>query len=263
MEGNRKLLLSSLAIPFVWILSFKLTFMLPLSFSGEYKRFASGIVGTLLVLFITHQFSKLNKVSFREIGLNWEPETPKRILVGLLIGLTISIAMVSAIVCFTEVEIKRFQDANIPMACFMLLAFFPLAFMEEVAFRGFIFFKLEKIIGLRFTILITSILFAFYHDLSGATFTSQLLGPGIWGVVYGISAIWSKGLAVPTGIHAGANIVLAALGTKEDNFAIWMFDYPSEVTEMAQSHTEMVGLIIQLALLLFGIIMTEWYLRKK
>ncbi len=263
MKENNRIILSSLAVPLIWILSLKLIFLLPLSFPEDYKWFIGGAFGTLLALLITYQVSKFNKVSMNEIGLNWESKTPIRLLAGFLIGTAIACVMLLVIAHFTELEINRYENSNIPMAFFWMLAIIPLAFMEEVAFRGFVFFKLERIIGLRFTIIITSILFAYYHDLSGATFTSQLLGPGVWGIIYGVSAIWSKGLAVPTGIHTGANVVLASLGLKDSNYAIWMIDYQSEITENIQSHTEMIGLFGQLFLLLIGIFMTEWYLRRK
>lgn len=262
VKNNIIIILSSLAIPLLWVLSLKLTFILPLGFSEDYKWFIGGMFGTLLALLITYQVSKFNKVSMNQIGLNWESKTPKRLLVGFLIGLAIAVIMLFAIVNLTELEINRYENSNIPMALFWMLAIIPLAFMEEVIFRGFIFFKMEKIIGLRFTIILTSIFFAYYHDLSGETFTAQLFGPGIWGVIYGVSAIWTKGLAVPTGIHIGANIVLASLGLKDSNYAIWMIDYQTEITENTQSHTEMIGLFGQLILLLIGIFMTEWYLRR-
>jgi membrane protease YdiL (CAAX protease family) len=263
MKENRKLILSALAIPLIWILSLKLVFLLPLSFAIDFKWFIGGIIGTLLALLITVQFSKLNKVSMSQIGMNWESKTPFRLLVGIFIGTAIACIMLFSNVQSTDLEIKRYADSNIPMAFFWMLAIIPLAFMEEVAFRGFVFFKLKKIIGLRFTIIVTSILFAYYHDLSGASFITQLLGPGIWGVIYGVAAIWSKGLAVPTGIHIGANVVLASLGMKDSYYAIWMVGYSSEISESTQSHTEMIGIIVQLILLLFGIIMTELYLRKR
>lgn len=263
MKENNRIILSSLAVPLIWILSLKLSFLLPLSFPEDYKWFVGGVFGTLLALLITYQFSKFNKVSMNQIGLNWESKTLTRLLTGFLIGTAIASVMLFAIVHLTELEINRYENSNIPKAFFWMLAIFPLAFMEEVAFRGFVFFNLERIIGLRLTIIITSIIFAYYHDLSGATFTTQLLGPGVWGIIYGLSAIWSKGLAMPTGIHTGVNIVLASLGLKDSNYAIWMIDYQSEITESTQSHTEMIGLFGQLLLLLIGIFMTEWYLRRR
>lgn len=178
-------------------------------------------------------------------------------------GTALSCTMIFAIVHLTELEISRKEDSHIAMAFFWMLPIIPLAFMEEVAFRGFVFFNLEKIMGLRFTIIITSMIFAYYHDISGATFIYQLLGPGVWGIIYGISAIWSKGLAMPTGIHIAANFVLASLGMKDNNQAIWVIDYSSEVTEIVQSHTETIGIYVQVMLLLLGICMTEWYVRRR
>lgn len=263
IKKNNRIILSSLSVPLLWIISLKLIFILPFGFSEDYKWFIGGAFGTLLALLITYHVSKFNQVSMKQNGLNWESKTPSRLFVGLFIGSAIAGAMLFAIVNLTELEINRYENSNILMALFWMLAIIPLGFMEEVAFRGFVFFKLEEIIGLRFTILLTSILFAYYHDLSGATFTSQLLGPGVWGIIYGVSAIWSKGLAVPTGIHIGANIVLASLGLNDSNYAIWMIDYQYEITEKTQLHTEMIGLFGQLFLLLIGIFMTEWYLRRK
>lgn len=262
MKEQKKIILSAFAIPVIWILSLRLIFLLPITIPPDFKWFFSGILGTLLALFITRQFSKWNNVSMDQIGLNWEAKTPKRLLVGFLIGISIAMMMLFIVVQLTELEISRYEAANIPMAIFWMLAIIPLAFMEEVAFRGFIFFKLEPIIGLRFTIIITSIIFAYYHDMSGSTFFTQLLGPGIWGIIYGLSAIWSRGVAVPTGIHVGANVSLSILGMKDINRAIWMIDYPSDITESLQAHTEMVGLIVQLFLLFFGVLLTEWYLRQ-
>lgn len=263
MKAKNKIILSSLAVPIIWMLSLKLTFLLPISFLEDYKWFIGAATGTVLALLITYLFSKYSKVSFRQIGLQWDAKTPVRLVAGFLIGIVIACAMLFAIVQLTELELSNIENTDVLSALFWMLAIIPLAFMEEVAFRGYVFFNLEKILGLRLTLLITSILFAYYHDLSGATFTSQLLGPGVWGVIYGVSAIWSKGLAVPTGIHVGVNMVLASFGLKESYNAIWMINYPAEVAESTQAHTEMIGISAQLLLLLIGIFATEWYLRRK
>lgn len=263
MKDNKRIILSAFAIPLVWMFSLKLFFLLPISIPINLQWYIVGIIGTLLALFITAQVSKYNEVSLSEVGLNWTSQTPKRLFGGLVIGAAIASVMLLIIVQLTGLEVNKIEGANILIILFYLLAFLPMSFMEEVAFRGFVFFKLEKIIGLRSALIITSVLFAYYHDASGATFIQQLLGPGIWGIIYGFSAIWSKGLALPTGIHAGVNMVLASLGLKESFYAIGMVDYPSEVTESIKAHTEMVGLSTQLVLLIIGILITEWYLRRR
>jgi len=106
-----------------------------------------------------------------------------------------------------------------------------------------------------------AILFAYYHDTSGATLHWQLLGPGIWGIVYGIYAVTSKGISMPTGIHMAANIVLALLGTKDSVYAIWNLELVAPNMEAAESHANTVGIFLQIALLIFAIILTEHHIR--
>lgn len=263
MKKKYKIILTSLAIPLSWILSLKLFFMLPISFPEDFKWFVGGTVGTLLAILITYLFSRYSKLSIRQIGLHWESKTPIRLFIGFLIGSLIALVMLWTILQLTDLEATRIENKDVLMAFFWMLALIPLAFMEEVAFRGLVLFNLEKTIGLRISLIVTSILFTYYHDLSGATFISQLLGPGVWGVIYGLSAIWSKGLAVPTGIHAGANMILASFGLKDSNYAIWMIDFSSAPSENTQSFTEMVGWNVQFFLLFIAIVLTEWYIRRR
>lgn len=260
-----KSILSAIALPLLWILAIKVFATLPFPPLGNYKWFIMGIICSLLAWGITHLFLKFDGLSFSQIGLKWESDTLKKFFLGCSIGVGIAIVMLGIVVLFTDLTIERNVAAINPLAMFWLLMFLPLSFMEELAFRGYTFIKLNKILGLRLTLIITSILFAYYHDATGATFMTQLLGPGIWGIIYGITAIWSDGIALPTGLHAAVNVVLAFFGMKSDRYqhAIWEIDFPTEVTDAMVAHTEMIGLSVQFLLLAFGIFLTEWYLRKR
>jgi hypothetical protein len=108
-----------------------------------------------------------------------------------------------------------------------------------------------------------AILFAWYHDFTGVTLLNQLLGPGTWALIYGVSAVWSKGLAFPTGLHMAINVVLALVGQKDSRHAIWNLEYTTEITPVLRAQTEHIGLIMQLCILLIGIILTEYFRRKK
>ncbi len=258
-----KSIILAILFPLLWILSINLIYFLPIQVAEDFKWFIAGILGSILALLITYIYLRIDKSSFKQIGLLWDSKTLKFFTKGIFIGSLITIIMLGILIMFSDLEIIRNKDANIPMALFWMLAFIPLAFMEELAFRGYAFIKLTKLIGLRYTIIITSILFAYYHDASGATFAHQLLGPGIWGIIYGVCAIWSDGLAVPTGIHVAANIIQGALGMKDDKYAIWIIDYSTEATEAMQTQTNNLGLGIQVLLLIFGIFITEWYIRVR
>lgn len=239
--------------------------ILPFPSMGNYKWFIMGIICCCTALGLTHLFLKFDGLSFSDVGLKCQTDTLKKFFFGCFIGTTIAVVMLGIVMLFTDLQIDRNTTAFNLWSISWLLLFLPLSLMEELAFRGYGFIKLNKLIGPRLTIIITSIIFAYYHDATGATFLTQLLGPGIWGIIYGISAIWSDGIALPTGLHAAANVVLAFLGMKQDKYqsAIWEINYPTVVTDAMQAHTYIVGISVQLLLLAFGIFLTEWYLRKR
>lgn len=258
-----KSILLAIALPLLWTFTITFLFVLPFLPSEEYKWLIGGTFGSLLAWLLSYVFIKWDGFSFSQIGLIWQSDTLRKFFMGFLMGSAIAIVMLGLVILMADLTIERNTSADIPMAMFWLLAFLPLAFMEELAFRGYAFIKLNKMIGLRLTIIITSILFAYYHDASGSSFVNQLMGPGIWGIIYGLAAIWSDGIALPTGLHAAANVVLALLGMKEDQYAVWLVDYKTEATDAMQAHTDTVGIAVQLLLLAFGIFLTEWYLRKR
>lgn len=263
MSQKSKSILLAVALPVAFIASILLLNMFPFPELFNFKQYVMGAIGTLIAVWLSYVFLKKDNTSFSEIGLIWELKTPKRFFIGFLIGTTIAIVMITSIILLSDLKVVWKEGANVPMALFWIGAFFPLAFMEEIIFRGYSFIKLNKIVGLRLTQVIMAILFAYWHDASGATFTGQLMGPGIWALIFGIAAVWSDGLALPTGLHMAANVVQAVLGMKEDKYTIWVIDYQQEMTESMQAHTTMIGFMVQIALLILGVFMTEWYLRKK
>ncbi len=232
------------------------------NFPADYYWFALGGYGTLSALIITWIFLRIEKISFREIGLHWESKTSIRFVKGLFLGVGISVAMLAAVIYVAGLKIE-FTDVNdlFPFL-FWSLAFIPTAFMEEIAFRSYPFFKLNKVLGLRGTQLIIAIFFALYHVGEGSI-VSVFIGPGVWALVYGMAAVYSKGIALPTGLHFGANFVLASIGDKAGIEPILIVEYAKEATPEMLAQTEGFGILMQLTLLLAAIIAMEMYLKRK
>jgi membrane protease YdiL (CAAX protease family) len=218
---------------------------------------------TGIALLMTYLAIRKDKKTFKDIGLQYERKTPIRFIIGFIIGLLITILILAVVICLSSVELIYNPDSNILLVLFWLLVFFPLAFMEEIIFRGYAFSKINKNIGLWPAQILMAILFAWYHDFTGVTLLNQLLGPGTWALIYGVSAVWSKGLAFPTGLHMAINVVLALVGQKDSRHAIWNLEYTTEITPVLRAQTEHIGLIMQLCILLIGIILTEYFRRKK
>ncbi|TMM57962.1 CPBP family intramembrane metalloprotease [Maribacter algarum] len=221
-----------------------------------------GVMVTGIALFMTFLVLRKDKKTFKDIGYFWERKTPIRFAYGFLIGIVITGFMLFLLVNFSNLQFRQKTNPNILSAVLWLLAFFPLALMEEIIFRGYAFIKINENVGLWPAQILLALLFAWYHDFTGLTFFNQLLGPGIWALIYGIAAVWSKGLALPTGIHMAINVVLALFGQKDDRHAIWNLAYDTEITPILHEQTENVGLVMQMVILLIGIILTECYRRK-
>lgn len=248
--------ITALILPISFIGCFIILNILPLTSIDIYGL--GSLTGLIIALLISHIYLKKTKKTYRDIDFVWERKTPKRFFIGFLIGIGITIAMLMIAFYFSELKLVYNKKSNIGWVLLSLLAFFPLAFMEEIIFRGQAFIKMNKEIGIWPAQILFAILFAWYHDFTGHTFLNQLMGPGVWAFIYGITAIWTKGLAFPTGLHMAANVILALIGQKDIRHAIWNIELKETYHQ-----SESTGLFLQLFILIPGIILTEYYRRNR
>lgn len=252
---------SALAIPISFIIVIYFLNVIPIPTMSKYGL--GGILLALIALFITYIALKKDKKQFSDMGLNFESKTPIRFTIGFLIGATITVLIIFIILNLSDLVLIDNPNNKTLNMLLWLLGFLPLAFMEEVIFRGYGFLKIKKNLGIWPAQILMALFFAWYHDFTGMSFFNQLLGPGVWALIYGIAAIWSKGLAFPTGLHMAINVVLALVGQKDEKQAIWNLEYLNEPNTSAISQTESTGMLIQLCILVIAIILTEYYRKYK
>jgi len=233
-------------------------------FPAKWERFVYGISGTIGSFLAVWALLKLEKKSFCDYGLTWQKNTVLRFTKGLMIG-TISFGFIIAILLlFTELKLTRSTKAWDPMMLFWYLAIIPLALMEEVAFRSYAFIKLHEAFGLRITQLIVAIVFALYHLVQGWNWQVAFLGPGIWALVFGLAAVWSKGIAVPAGIHVALNVMQTLFGMKEKaGDHIWSVQLIDHASAAAIEQAQSWGIITQVLVFVVAVILTEFFLRKR
>ncbi len=94
------------------------------------------------------------------------------------------------------------------------------------------------------------------------TISSSFCGPAVWGLIYGLAAIYSKGIAMPTGIHYAANLTTSSLGEKKTTASIWTVEQPNSATAKYGGF-DWGTILPSLALLVFAIICIELYMRRK
>ncbi len=229
----------------------------------KFERYAHGIFGTIAAISSVWIFLRYEKKTFSDIGLIWQKRTLQKFIIGLAVGIVMGALMLYTQVLISGLQITLSDDYNISSFIIWSSALIPLAFMEEIAFRSYPFIKLNRIFGLRITQIIIAILFALYHILNGWSIGLSFLGPGIWALAYGLSAILSNGISMPTGFHYGVNLILAAISTKSGMNGIWTIDFPTKVSETALKTNENVGTAIQIGLLIICVIATELYLKNR
>ena len=166
--------------------------------------------------------------------------------------------MIGALLAFTSVEIQFASDFNVfAVLGTSFLILFALALMEEIVFRSYPLFRLDRAWGVRPAIYITSVAFAFYH---GFVFES-LLGPGVWGLLYGWMALSTRSIALPTGFHLGLNWMQALLGMKPQySGSIWELRLGNDPGLV---DAETLGLVMQLVLLVVGVVLIERFIAKQ
>lgn len=254
-------ILSALLLPISFIVVLMLSNFIPLTPIDKYGL--GSIIITGIALIMTYLVLKKNKTTFRTIGLRWEKKTPLRFAAGYFSGIIITALILAITIHFSNLELRYIPNQNILSVLFWLLAFLPLAFMEELIFRGYAFIKMERDFGIWPAQIVLALLFAWYHDFTGLTLLNQLLGPGTWALIFGIAAAWTRGLAFPTGLHMAINVVLAMVGQKDDRHAIWNIEYTTEITPALSNQAETIGMLMQIGILLIAIILTEYYRRNK
>jgi hypothetical protein len=246
---------------FTAMLYFSSSFLLHL-FTGKTEQFVLGVIGSIVAFLVIWGFLKIDKSTYEEIGLVWEKGTVFRFFKGILIGTVIFLITLLLLKNFTELQFQKNPGGIDSTTMIGYGIFFPLALMEELAFRSYPFVKLNKRYGIWIAQLIVAIAFALYHIVIGWSVYSAFSGPFVWAFVFGIAAIWSGGIAMPLGIHMAVNVLQPMTGMKGEEHSLWILDYKTGTPENLIARTDTVALIIQLLILCGAIIATAMYVKR-
>jgi uncharacterized protein len=229
---------------------------------NEFERLAHGVMGTLAAFLATVIFLRFDRKKFSNIGLTFERNTVVRFFAGVITGVVIMGLLAMFVIYFTNAEIEVNQRSNLLHFLFVTAPLLPLAFMEELGFRAYPLRILKDRIGIRLSLIITSILFALYHIVNGWSLASSFYGPAVWGLIFGLAAIYSKGIAMPTGIHYAANLTASAFGAKNTTASLWTVTQPDDAIVKPEG-INWSTILPSLFLLVFAVICIEFYMRRK
>ncbi|WP_431216266.1 CPBP family intramembrane glutamic endopeptidase [Puia sp. P3] len=220
--------------------------------------FSNWISGTLAAFLVTWIFLRWEKSSFTSIGLLWEKGTLFRFFKGFLLGSCIFFVMVLILAGYSGGRLQRIPWNADGYTLIAYLTFIPLGLMEEVAFRSYPLVRLNQVFGIRVTLLIIALAFALYHISMGWSIYVALAGPFVWSFVFGLAAVWSRGIALPAGIHISVNVLQNIIGLNGGKGLLWKISFP----ESHLARTELIGLSVQGCLLAASLIAMELFIRR-
>lgn len=272
MEQNKTLLANlknnALLQAFVyWVLFLLFLFLtgafITHQFPDSWERSIYGTFGMAAALAVTWFVLKLEKSSFRSIGLLWERKTGIRFLYGFILGSLLFALIIIPLFAFSNLTIEWNPKPITILEALFYLSIIPLALMEEVAFRSYPFVKLNRAFGFLPTQLIVSVMFALYHVFGGWSFTSAFMGPAIWSLIFGLATYKSGGIAIATGIHVALNVAQPMLGMRTGTYhPLWILSIKGGETEASLARVDMLGTVSQIIVLVIGVGLTFYYSRK-
>ncbi|RYZ22331.1 MAG: CPBP family intramembrane metalloprotease [Chitinophagaceae bacterium] len=211
-------------------------------FPAAAERLVFGLQGLLAVAVAGWLFARRSS----QTGPALHPA--RNFLLGTLAGMAI-VAALFLFVCAAGGG--RLRSTGAPFGLPELLPYLALVFlawMEEAAFRGYPFRLLRQRYGLLRTQAIVAAAFAAYHILMGWHPLQALAGPGVWSVLFGVAAARSRGIALPTGLHLGVNVLQALLGGFAGYASPWVVE-----TGTDPQGIQLAGLAAQAVILLLSV----------
>ncbi|MDB6053219.1 MAG: hypothetical protein JWN25_742 [Verrucomicrobiales bacterium] len=180
---------------------------------NELGQLVWGAVCSILLLALSLILLKRNARTPSDVGLGFNPASLLRLAAGGIVGLAIPGLILVIFIAFTgPFPISWSAKIHLSQVMLVISTCLTLSCMEELGFRGYPLPTLVQNIGFWQAQGTVEVAFALCHILYGWSWQSVCYGVLPSGLLFGIAAIVSRGLALPIGLHAGLNIGQWAVG---------------------------------------------------
>jgi membrane protease YdiL (CAAX protease family) len=162
---------------------------------------------------LTVLFARWEGMRLADVGVVPERGSLERLGFGAILGLLMVGLHTLLLGSMGHVHWVRQDGVGFAPACVAVLAFLLVGLREEMAFRGYPLRGLERAFGPWVALGVVSLFFALEHIAGGMTWRQAIWGPLVGGLLFGLAALVTRGIALPVGIHAGWD------------YAYWMLGY--------------------------------------
>lgn len=165
---------------------------------------------------ITLLFTRWTGLSLQEVGAAPGRGTLKKFLVAFTIGLLLPVIQWGVVCAAGGYQVRWNDQVGLRGIFPFLLLYILVAAREELAFRAFPLFSVNRRCGFLLAISLVTFIFILEHVAGGMSFWASAIGSGLGGTLFGILAIKTKGIAFPMGVHAAWNFGQWAMGLKPE-----------------------------------------------
>lgn len=192
------------------------------------------------------------------LDLGLDPSSMGRFSIGFLVGAASFGVHLLIVQAFAgPIRFEWVSGVGAMAAAIYFARFLATSCMEEIGFRGFALQKLTAKMGSLPAVLITSVVFGLSHLSYGWDMQTIALGVIPGGLLWGMSAIATRGLAVPIGLHAAWNFTSWSAGNRAETGLLTMI-----VDDDALALTQQVGMVSYLSV--FGALTVAfWFIHRR
>ncbi len=209
--------------------------------ASQFTKELSKPKGDLLSIFIavlaTFFLTFLFVIKLSDIGLKPGIITLKRLFFGFIIGLLLAVLQALIVMAFGHLKLIMTSGFNWGTIVFSLFFYLLIAVREELVFRSYLLRTLDNKFKATFALSVMIILFILEHIVSGMSWKMAIVGSGLGGLLFGVAALKTKGIALPIGLHTAWNFGQWMTGFKNQS-GIWN----AVVDKGYEIQTENIGL---------------------
>ncbi|WP_374951421.1 CPBP family intramembrane glutamic endopeptidase [Mucilaginibacter sp.] len=203
----------------------------------KYTDHLSILSATIVTFVLILLFLKWEKRKLIDVGVVPGKYSISRFVCGYIIGFMMAASQALIVLFYGHFQLKPVPDISIIDILSPLLLYFFIACREELAFRSYSLRTLNISLGPIIALSTITIIFIIEHVAAGMTLKMAIIGSGAGAILFGVSALKTKGLALSLGLHSAWNFGQWSFGFKNKP-GIWQ----AIVENGYESEIENVGL---------------------
>ena len=212
--------------------------------SEVWRLTAWGLISSAMLLALSRFLMRSDKDPCTSLDLTLRPSSLTHFSIGVLSGVASYGVHISIVATFAgPIRFEWVPGVGAMAAAIYFTRFLATSCMEELGFRGYALRRLTTRMGPWPAVWITAVAFGLSHLSYGWDMRTIALGVIPGGLLWGMSAVATRGLAIPIGLHAAWNFASWSSGSRAETGLLSMV-----VEDDAMELTQTVGTASYLAI---------------